>query len=543
MTGDFTMVSKLWFLIPEILLFVAAVAVTVLGLSPSRRVRDAVPLVVCIAFAFAMVITPGLYTEARLAETDLLMPQLGLYVKVLACAMGIFLTLLSVRLVDRRLEEAMATGRAVFDPLRVNRGEFYAFLMLSMIGVMLCASASDLIWLFLALELTSLPTYVMVAMSRGSRKAQEAAMKYFFLGAMSAALFLYGFALLYGSTGTVILSEMAAAFSAQVADHGSVNAMGIVGMILVVLGLAFKLAAAPMHFYAADVYEGAASPVTALLAFAPKAAGMIGLVFVLSTVGWSGHYDYGLPGLPQPVLIVLWMLAVLTMTLGNIGALLQTSAKRVFAYSSIAHSGYMLIGVIAGPGIGLSAVMFYLLTYAVMNTAAFGVLSALERRGEEIESMSDLAGMRHKHPYMAAVMAISAGSLIGLPPLLGFWGKLYLLIAGVEAGHVPLVMIALLNSAISAYYYLKLAGLPLLAEPTPQTEAIERRPTPWPRVATIVLGVGVLVLPVFVAPLSKATDRATEMTPVRLSREPDGADEHAAAGTVTAASPDRSGSR
>ncbi len=494
MVGESPMIAKLWFLLPEIILFVAAVTVSVMGLSPNRRLRDAVPVVVCLALGVAMVATPVIYGGERVDET-LLMPWLGLYVKMLVCGVGIFLTLLSIKLIDRRMEEAITMGQTKFDPLRVNRGEFFAFMLLSLIGIMLCSTANDLIWLFLALELTSLPTYIMVAMSRMRRMGQEAAMKYFFLGAMSTAVLLYGFALLYGSAGTIILTEMVDVFAAQAAD-GGINTLGLVGMILVVLGLAFKLAAAPMHFYAADVYEGAASPVTAFLAFAPKAAGVLSLILVLATMGWSGHYDYDQPGLPQPVLIVLWMVAVLTMTLGNIGALLQRSAKRVLAYSSIAHSGYLLIGVIAGPEFfGVQAVLFYLLAYGVMNTAAFGVLAALERRGTEIESMDDLVGLRHRHPAMAVVMAVAALSLIGLPPLLGFWGKLYLFIAGIEAGHVPLIIIAAINSAISAWYYLKLAGLPTLFDPTPQTETIENRPTIWPRVSAVALAVLIVVLP------------------------------------------------
>ncbi len=189
-------------------------------------------------------------------------------------------------------------------------------------------------------------------------------------------------------------------------------------MILAMLGICFKIAAAPMHFYAADVYEGAAAPVTAFLGFVPKTAGMIAMILLLGTMGW-GEYD----GLPRAITTMLWMMAVLTMTLGNVGALLQKSVKRMLAYSSIAHSGYMLIGVIAGPGLGINAVLFYLLAYGIMNTAAFAVLAGLERRGQEIESMDDLAGLRQRHPMMAAVMAVSAGSLLGVPPLLGFSGS------------------------------------------------------------------------------------------------------------------------
>ena len=272
-------------------------------------------------------------------------------------------------------------------------------------------------------------------------------------------------------------------------------------MILALLGIGFKIVAVPMHFYAADVYEGAAAPVTAFLAFVPKTAGAIAFMLLLGTVGWSGHLGPGSEGLPQALTVFLWMIAVLTMTLGNVGAMLQRSAKRLLAYSSIAHSGYLLIGIIAGPGLGFDAVLFYLLAYGVMNTAAFAVLAGLERKGEEIEALDDLAGLRHRHPVMAVVMAVAALSLVGFPPLVGFAGKLSLFVAGVEAGHVPLIVIAALNSAISAWYYLRLVGLPVLAMPSPASETIVPRPVAWPRLAAVLTAAAIVVLPVFAGSL------------------------------------------
>ncbi|MCH8165625.1 MAG: NADH-quinone oxidoreductase subunit N [Planctomycetes bacterium] len=509
------MVDKLWFLIPEMWLFAGVVVISVMGLCKARGLRNAVPLVVIGFLAVAFIITPLLYTDDHLAKVadGLLIPMLGKYVKMVVCAIGIVLTMLSIGLIDRPLEQAVASGRARFDPIRVSRGEYFVFFLLSLIGVMLVCNANDLIWLFLALELTSLPTYVMVAISRPSRRALEAAVKYFFLGAMSAAIFLYGLALLYGSTGTIVLTEMRDAFAEQAAT-GGLNRLALVGMVLALLGVSYKIVAVPMHFYAADVYEGAASAVTAFLAFVPKTAGMLAIILLLMTVGWSGHLGPGVEGLPQPILITLWMICVLTMTLGNIGAMLQRSAKRLLAYSSIAHSGYMLIGVIAGPALGINAVLFYLLAYGVMNTAAFAVLGALERKGEEIESLDDLAGLRHRHPALAIVMAITALSLVGFPPLLGFLGKLYLFMAGVEAGHVALVVIALINSAISAWYYLRLLGLPMLAMPTPTSETIVSRPVVWPRVAALATAIGVVGLPLVAGRLLAASEAVIQTNEV-----------------------------
>lgn len=317
-------------------------------------------------------------------------------------------------------------------------------------------------------------------------------MKYFFLGAMSAAIFLYGFALLYAATGTIEFDGMRAALKAQAAE-GELGALAIGGLLLSLFGIGYKLAAAPLHLYAADVYEGASAPVTAFLGFVPKAAGTLAIMVLLVATG----LDELMALLPYPILIMLWVVAVLTMTLGNIGALLQRSVKRMLAYSSIAHSGYILIGIIAGPGLGYSAVLFYLLAYGIGNTAAFSVLSGLERRGEELTTLEDLAGLRQRHPVMAAVLAISSGSLLGFPPLLGFWGKLLLFIAGIQTGHLVLVVIAAVNSAISGWYYLKLVAVPIMAAPTARSESVERGPSNWPRLAGIVMVVATLVLPVF----------------------------------------------
>lgn len=217
------MVEKLWFLIPEMVLFAGVVVVFIAGLSQDRRIRELLPALTCVFLAAAFVITPIVYGSERgqrlLGDHPniMLMPLLGRYLKMMVCAVGVALVLVSVGLIDRRLESAVSAGRLSFDPIRANRGEFYAFFLLSLIGVMLVGNANDLIWLFLALELTSLPTYIMVAISRPSRRAQEAAVKYFFLGAMASAMFLYGFALLYGATGTMILTEMRSAFAAQAA--------------------------------------------------------------------------------------------------------------------------------------------------------------------------------------------------------------------------------------------------------------------------------------------------------------------------------------
>lgn len=344
------MTEKLAILWPEIFLFIGTCLVMLTGQWPSRAIRQFTPWIcatsLMLAFFAAMTSPP----------TQGMFPAIVPYAKMIIATVGIMILMLLSGTVDRQLETDVDNGKP-FQSIRSNRGEFYAFFMFSLTGLMLTASADDLIWLFLALELTSLPTYIMVAVSREEDSALEASVKYFFLGALGAAIFLYGFALIYGATGSTNLNEIATVFA-----NDGISSIGMIGMLIAVIGVSFKIAAVPMHFYTPDVYQGAASPVSAMLAFVPKTAGFLALMFLLGTVGWKGGH------LPIELEATLWIMAALTMTVGNILALLQSSVKRILAYSSIAHSGYMLVGIIAGPGAeggafyqnGLAAVLFYL---------------------------------------------------------------------------------------------------------------------------------------------------------------------------------------
>ncbi len=507
---------RLMLLAPEILLFGAAVVAAVLGLSRRHAVRAFLPIFTCLALIASLALMPITWTEARANEAQLVLPMLGAFIKPLLAGVGILLVLVSAGSVDRGFEAAVARGRTTFDPQRVVAGEFHAFFLFSVIGAMLLCSATDLIWIFLAVELVSLPTYIMVAVGGASRRSGEAAIKYFFLGALSTAVFLYGFAMIYGSTGSLELDNIRTALAAQAAGSG-IDGVALAGLILAVLGFCFKITAVPMHFYAPDVYEGAPTHVTAFLAFVPKVAGFVVLVVLLACVGWTGHslvdgdgVRVPYAGLPTPLTAVLWMVAVLTMTLGNVGALLQSSVKRMLAYSSIAHSGYLVIGLLSGGAAGIEAICFYLLAYGIMTTAAFAALVALERRGEEINEINDLAGLRQKQPVMAWMLAISGASLVGLPPFLGFFGKVYLFVAAFEADQFALVVIAVLNSAVSALYYLRLATVPLVAPPSARSEEVELVPTRWPWIAAVVCGIGTVILPGFLNPLVRAAEVTTK---------------------------------
>lgn len=504
------MIEKVHTLWPEIALFVGACIVMVLGLSRSLSVRRlAMPLSLA-ALGVAGVLA---YTTTPLADA-MPMPHMPLYVKVLTCVIGALLVLVLAGTPDRQYEQQVAWGLAVFDPIRTTRAEFYAFFLFSLTGVMLCAGATDLIWLFLALELTSLPTYVMVVISSQRNRSMEAGVKYFFLGALGAATFLMGFALLYGATGSTRLPEIGAALEAQF-RAGGLNPIAVAALVLSILGIGFKIAAVPMHFYTADVYQGASAPMAAMLAFVPKTAGFIALLLLCSAVGWYRGQDPGV-SLPEPVHAVLWIMAAVTMTVGNVLAVMQHSLKRILAYSSIAHSGYMLVGVLSGPGpagatfgqSGVSAVLFYLMAYGVMNLGAFAVIGSLERRahartgeGEaaeprEVDDLDDVRGLCTTRPLLGWVLVLSAVGLLGLPPLLGFWGKLPLFTAGIASGDYALVVILGLNSAIAAYYYLRIVNVALLEAPDLAARGSEVQPAPF--VTRVLAGVasaaGVIVL-------------------------------------------------
>ncbi|MGV6814060.1 MAG: NADH-quinone oxidoreductase subunit N, partial [Phycisphaerales bacterium] len=494
---------------PEIFLFIATCLVMITGQWPSRAVRAFTPWI-CGTALF------GAFAAAMVSPTTSgMFPAIVPYAKMLIAGVGMLILLLMNGTVDRDLESEVDAGKP-FSSLRSNRGEFYAFFMFSLTGLMLTASADDLIWLFLALELTSLPTYIMVAISTEEKKSLEASVKYFFLGALGAAIFLYGFSLIYGATGSTNLSEIASVFATQTAA-GGISSLGLIGLLIAIIGVSFKIAAVPMHFYTPDVYQGAASPVAAMLAFVPKTAGFLALMFILGTVGWSanGH-------LPVQIEATLWIIAALTMTVGNILALLQTSVKRLLAYSSIAHSGYMLVGLIAGPGLvdgpfyqnGLAAVLFYLLTYGVMTVGVFAVLASLEHRnGTEADEMDDIRGLCKSYPVLGWTMVICALSMLGFPPLLGFLGKVGLFTSGIAAGQYALVVILGINSAIAACYYLRLVAAAYIDDAGKVSSPVYLSPFATRKIAGVLSAFGVLFLLFFAQPMINGADKAAAYVP------------------------------
>jgi NADH-quinone oxidoreductase subunit N len=482
-------------MLPELVLIAAACVLFLLGVSSKAGSRRLAPVIALLA----LLVVFGMQCMAG-DMNDTLADRYGTfrifnfaqYIKLIASGVGALFVLLAWP------TNKEATGNSALD-FGADAGEFFGLMLLSIAGIMLVAGANDIILLFLGIELASIPTYIMVSISRPLPVAQEAGVKYFFLGAMAAAVMLFGFSYLYGTTGTTSLHEIALRFNQTVIASGSharqptLTNWQQLAVVMLVAGFAFKIAAVPMHFYAGDVYQGAATPVTAFLSFVPKTSGfvaLIKLVYVVSGDTWSA---------PDFVQKLLWVMAALTMTAGNVLGLLQFNVKRVLAYSSIAHTGYMLVGLtamaVAGSAAGgvkadaLRGILFYLAGYGIMNVGAFGVLMLLPARNTSpfrsgatakplpatsAETFEDLAGTGRNHVALGLAMAVCCFSLIGLPLTVGFFGKLYLIRPALQAAEAEgssrmnwLVVITMINAAISAAYYLRIVGTMFLRpEPT-----------------------------------------------------------------------------
>jgi NADH-quinone oxidoreductase subunit N len=336
--------------------------------------------------------------------------------------------------------------------LGVAAGEYYALVLFATVGMMLMAAGTDLLVIFLALELMSLSLYVLAGTFRTRPEGNEAALKYFLLGAFASGFFLYGIALLYGATATTNLGRLGAALSAAGAAR---DPMVLAGLALVLVGFAFKTSAVPFHQWAPDVYQGAPTSVAALIATGSKAAAFGALVRVL----------LAMRPLEADWIAALWLLAALTMTVGNVVALAQSNVKRLLAYSSIAHVGYMLVGLAAGLSSGAPAVLFYLGVYAVASVGAFGTILLLQREGEEAVDLAAYGGLAGRHPFLALGLTVFLLALIGMPPTAGFVGKFYLFSAAIQQGLVSLAVLAVLNSVMAAYYYLRLIVYMYMREP------------------------------------------------------------------------------
>jgi NADH-quinone oxidoreductase subunit N len=339
---------------------------------------------------------------------------------------------------------------------RENHGEFYSLILFATMGMMFMAGAVDLVTLYIGLETMAIATYVLVGFLRSNQRSNEASMKYFLLGAFSSGILLYGMSLLYGIAGSTRFDDIAEALSRRPIT----DPIALMAMITLSAGMFFKVAAVPFHQWTPDAYEGAPTSITAFMSVAVKAASFAMMVRIFMIAIY--------PLRPQWVAIMA-AVSVMTMTVGNIAAITQSNVKRLLAYSSISHAGYILIGFIAGNETGLTAVGLYLLIYTFTNIGAWAVIVALRRKDVIGEHIDDMAGLFFKHPAAAVLMLIFLLSLAGIPPTAGFIGKYYLFAAAIETGHNVLAVIAVLNAAISLYFYLRIVVSMFMRDATEKT--------------------------------------------------------------------------
>src|SRR5271166_1853133 len=345
---------------------------------------------------------------------------------------------------------ALVVVLSSFDYLEVQRiqaGEYYALILFAAVGMMLMSSAIELVLIFIAIEISSISTYILAGFRRRAAESAESSLKYFLLGSFATAFFLYGVAMVFGATGTTNIYRIAEVLSTQ---HSVVVYLAVA---LMFVGLGFKVASAPFHVWTPDVYEGAPAPVTGLMSTGPKAAAFAVLLRVMFEANAPGRFW------------LIWVSAALSMTLGNVCALVQDNVKRLLAYSSIAHAGYLLVAFAAQPELGASAAMFYTAAYAAMNVGAFAVVSHFANVGEKYVTLEDYAGLGRRSPVLAATFTFFLMSLIGIPITGGFFAKFYVLTAALHSNLVGLAIILVMNSAVAAYYYLRIIVMMYMREP------------------------------------------------------------------------------
>jgi NADH-quinone oxidoreductase subunit N len=331
---------------------------------------------------------------------------------------------------------------------QIRAGEYYALILFGAVGMSLMSSAVELVLIFIALEISSISTYVLAGFRRRSATSSESSVKYFLLGSFATAFFLYGVALMFGATGSTSIAAIG-----DVLRSGQIPLLAYAGVALMFVGLAFKVAAAPFHVWTPDVYEGAPSPIVGFMSTAPKAAVFAVLLRIMFEANAPGRVG------------LIWVVAALSMTIGNLGALVQDNIKRLLAYSSIAHAGYLLVAFAALPNNGIPAAMFYTASYAAMNVGAFAVVSHFGSAGERYVTLEDYSGLGRRSPLLAATLTIFLLSLIGIPITGGFFAKFYVFSAALQANLVGLVIIGVLNSAVGAYYYLRIIVVLYMREP------------------------------------------------------------------------------
>jgi len=459
---------------PEIFLAIAAMALLMLGVfqkwaTPEGAIRASRMTsnlgVLSLGLALILVFTVSGSTLITF-EGMFISDAFATYAKVLILLAGVFTLVLAQNWLEMQ---------------GAHRFEFAILIIFATLGMMMMVSANNLMSLYMGLELSSLSLYVLAAFHRDDARSCEAGLKYFVLGALASGMLLYGMSLVYGFTGSADFEVIA-----SVIKSDEPLPIGIlIGLVFMMSGLAFKVSAVPFHMWTPDVYEGAPTPVTAFFAVAPKVAALA--LFLRVMIGPFGDVS------DQWQQIIV-MLSILSMLVGSFAAIAQTNIKRLMAYSSIGHVGYALIGLAVANEAGVTGVLIYLTIYVFMNIGAFACLMGMRRGGRAVEQISDLSGLAKTHPGMAAALAIMMFSMAGIPPLAGFFGKLYIFLAAIEAGLYALSVIGVLASVVSAYYYVRIIKVMYFDEP-----GVEALDTPLPKSVSVVLGLCTVVIVLFIA--------------------------------------------
>ena len=458
-------------ILPEIVLCVFGVILMMLEAVTNEQQKPALGTFSAIAIVAAFFANLYAYTSAGQAFQNMLtIDAFGTFFRGLVLVVGFLCVLASFGYLRREGAES---------------GEYYSLVLFSLIGQCILSTANDLIMVFIGLEISSIATYILAGFLRNDRRNNEAALKYFLLGSFATAFLLYGVAWIYGTTGATNLDEI----RRVLADGSLAPSPVVIGVAagLILVGFAFKISAAPFQIWAPDVYQGASSPVSAFLSAGPKAAAFAIFVRVFMTA---------FPSLSSRWVPLLWIIALLSMVIGNFAALTQSNVKRLLGYSSIAHAGYVLVAFTADSQLGVAAVMFYLAAYALMNIGAFAVVSHVAAKHERYVRIDDLAGLARREPATAALLAVFVFSLIGVPLTGGFFAKFYVFRAALDAHLVWLTVLGLINSAIAAFYYLKIVVAMYMQEPG---EAIIRLGplSPGTRITIWASALGVLLLGIF----------------------------------------------
>jgi NADH-quinone oxidoreductase subunit N len=449
--------SDFYYILPELVITAGALVVLVVDVLLPKERRGGLAWVTLLVIGATLAsLVPFASTRVEVAHGLLAVDGFALFFKVVFLFAAAITVLMSVRYLA--LEGA-------------SPGEYYFLILCATLGMMIMAGGIDLISIFIGLETMAVSFYILVGFIKPSQRSNEAAVKYFLLGAFSLGILLYGMSLMYGLSGTTNLRVMATAFAGQ--EHDS---RLVLAVILVVAGVGFKIAAVPFHMWAPDVYEGAPTPVTAFLSVGSKAASFAMLIRI---------FLEGLPSMSADWRLLFEVVAIVTMTVGNVAALTQSNVKRMLAYSSIAHAGYVLIGIVAGTSRGVTAALIYLFVYAFMQLGAFTVIVVLHRRDVVGDELKDFSGLSFRNPFAAFAMLLFMLSLGGIPPTAGFMGKFWLFSAAIDAHYYWLAVVGVLNSAISLYYYIRIVVFMYLKK-----ETIGSVPTTSPTLA-VALGVAV----------------------------------------------------